>query len=70
MFKGPSAKFMSQSCFHQAIGICMRHLQPEEWMIDDEELMIHFKSIKAEEKYSIIVTGLQEWNSTTPFLAS
>lgn len=48
----------------------MRHLQPEEWMIDDEELMIHFKSIKAEEKYSIIVTGLQEWNSTTPFLAS
>lgn len=67
---GPSTKFMTVAGFHQAVGICMRHLGPEEWRMNEEDLMIHFNSIKAEEKYSIIVTGMREWESTTPFLAS
>lgn len=67
---GPSTKFMTVAGFQQAVGICMMHLGPEEWMMNEEELMIHFNSIKAEEKYSIIVTGMREWESTTPFLAS
>lgn len=70
MFKGPSTKFMTEAGFHQAVGICMMHLGPEEWMMQGEELTIHFNSIKAEEKYSRIVTGMREWESTTPFLAS
>jgi len=67
---GPSTKFMTVAGFHQAVGICMMHLGPEEWRMNEEDLMIHFNSIKAEEKYSIIVTGLKEWNNTNPFLAS
>ena len=67
---GPSTKFMTEAGFQQAIGICMMHLGSEEWMMQEKERTIHFNSIKAEEKYSIIVTGMREWESTTPFLAS
>jgi hypothetical protein len=61
---------MTVAGFHQAVGICMTHLGSEEWRMQEEERMIHFNSIKAEEKYSRIVTGMREWESTTPFLAS
>ncbi len=67
---GPSTKFMTVAGFQQAVGICMMHLGPEEGMMQEKELTIHFNSIKAEEKYSRIVTGMREWESTTPFLAS
>ncbi len=67
---GPTTQFKSAAGFHQALTICMVHLDRDEWTPDIESLSVKFSTIKAEEKYSIIVTGLQEWDSTTPFLAS
>jgi hypothetical protein len=67
---GPTTQFKSEAGFQQALTICMVHLDKEEWTPDLVSLSIKFTTIKAEEKYSIIVTGLQEWNTTTPFLAS
>ena len=67
---GPTTQFKSEAGFHQALTICMVHLAREEWTPDLESLSINFTTIKSEEKYSIVVAGLQEWNSTTQFLAS
>jgi len=68
--KGPSTKFKYEAGFQQALMICLNHLEAREWSADSSTRTITFSSTKAEEKYSIIVTGLKEWNSTNPFLAS
>jgi len=68
--RGPSTKFKYEAGFQQALMICLSHLDTQEWAADSSTRTITFSSTKAEEKYSIIVTGLKEWNSTNPFLAS
>jgi hypothetical protein len=68
--RGPSTKFKYKAGFQQAIMICLNHLEAREWSEDSSTRTITFSSTKAEEKYSIIVTGLKEWNNTNPFLAS
>jgi hypothetical protein len=68
--RGPSTKFKYEAGFQQALMICLNHLEAKEWAADSSTKTITFSSTKAEEKYSIIVTGLKEWNNTNPFLAS
>ena len=68
--RGPSTKFKYKAGFQQAVMICLNHLEESEWSEDSSTRTITFSSTKAEEKYSIIVTGLKEWNNTNPFLAS
>tara|TARA_B100000497_G_scaffold97322_1_gene109487 strand:+ start:65 stop:271 length:207 start_codon:yes stop_codon:yes gene_type:complete len=67
---GPATKFKSAAGFQQAVMICLDHLEAEEWTSTSSTKTITFSSIKAEEKYSIVVAGLKEWNNTNPFLAS
>lgn len=68
--RGPATQFKSAAGFQQAVMICLNHLEEKEWTSASSTRTITFSSIKAEEKYSIIVTGLKEWNNTNPFLAS
>ena len=68
--QGPAVQFKSAAGFHQAIGICMKHLLSEEWVMDENLLKITFATPSVEQRYTIISTGLQNDRSTNPFLAS
>ena len=62
-YYGPSTKFESATGFGRAAAIC--ELEDIECRLDPYENMIHFASIKAEEKFTIAwqkaVAGSQ-WN--------
>ena len=68
--QGPAVQFQSEAGFHQAIGVCMNHLLPEEWTMDENLLRITFATPSVEQRYTIISTGLRNDTSTNPFLAS
>ena len=68
--QGPAVQFKSEAGFHQAIGVCMAHLLPEEWTMDENLLRITFATPGVEQRYTIISTGLRNDTSTNPFLAS
>jgi hypothetical protein len=50
-YKGPSTKFASTPLFGRAAAIC--ELEDIECRLDPYENMIHFASIKAEERFTI-----------------
>ena len=57
--QGPAVQFKSEAGFHQAIGICMKHLLAEEWTMDENLKRITFATPGVEQRYTIISTGLK-----------
>jgi len=62
-YYGPSTQFASTPLFGRAAALC--ELEDVPCRLDPYENTIHFKSIKAEEQFSIAwqkaVAGLQKW---------
>lgn len=64
-YYGPSMQFKTVAGFQKAVKICKKRLSSEDWWQNKEEGLIHFASVKAEEKFSIAwqkaVAGSQKW---------
>tara|TARA_R100001460_G_scaffold22736_7_gene46202 strand:- start:1237 stop:1416 length:180 start_codon:yes stop_codon:yes gene_type:complete len=59
MSKGPSMQFKTVAGFERAVKVCEKHLSQKKWTKDSINGMLHFSSIKAEEKFMIVWSNLK-----------
>ena len=58
--QGPAVQFKSEAGFHQAIGVCMKHLLSEEWVMDENLLKNYLCNTKCGAEVHNNLNGVTE----------